>query len=78
MESNFNDIRKAIIKDINTHFEYAEKEGLFSKKFDADDIYYDIRCDSFLIAIHILISNQIHWFLKLSFDYKKTILIKMM
>ena len=68
---NFNDIKKRITEEIDRYFDYAEKEKLFIEiNPSVEDIDY-IKCQSFLIAIHILIANKIHWFLNLSLDHKQ-------
>lgn len=66
----FNKVKQKITEEIDRYFDYAEKERLFIEG-DSNDIYLNIKRESFLTSIHILIANKIHWFLKFSLIHKQ-------
>lgn len=69
---NFNEIKERITEEIDRYFVYAENEKLFIEgDLNSKDIYLDIKRESFLTSIHILIANKIHWFLKISLNHKQ-------
>jgi hypothetical protein len=69
---NFNDIKKRITEEIDGYFDYADDEKLFIEGDSSTKyIYLNIKRESFLTAIHILIANKIHWFLKYSLEHKQ-------
>jgi len=68
----FNEVKQNITDEIDRYFDYAEKERLFIEgDSNTKDIYLNIKRESFLTSIHILIANKIHWFLNLSLDHKQ-------
>ena len=68
---NFNDMKQKIAEEIDRYFDYAEKEKLFIEKNPSTENINSVKCQSFLIAIHILIASKIHWFLISSLDHKQ-------
>ena len=68
----FNEVKQNITDEIDRYFDYAEKERLFIEgDSNTKDIYLNIKRESFLTSIHILIANKIHWFLKFSLIHKQ-------